>query len=111
MSAGAGRTGEADAAAYLETLGYRILRRNLRGPGGEIDLIAHDGDTLVFVEVKLRRGTRFGSALAAVDSRKRARIRALAEDFLQFLPPATKVRFDVVTLRQGRAILHRGAFS
>jgi putative endonuclease len=111
MSSGAGRIGEADAAAYLETLGYRILRRNLRGPAGEIDLIAHDGDTLVFVEVKLRRGTRFGSALAAVDARKRARIRALAEDFLQFLPPATKVRFDVVTLRQGRAILHRGAFS
>jgi putative endonuclease len=110
VSSAAGRDGEAAAAEYLETLGYRILKRNLRGPGGEIDLIARDGDTLVFVEVKSRGGVHFGSALSAVDARKRARIRTLAEDFLQFLPATTKVRFDVVTLRQGRATVHRGAF-
>jgi len=111
MSTGAGRSGEAAAAAYLESLGYRILKRNVRGPGGEIDLVARDGATLVFVEVKARDGARFGSALAAIDARKRARIRALAEDFLQFLPRETKVRFDVVTLQRGRVQLHRGAFT
>ena len=111
MSAGAGRCGETLAAAYLESLGYRILKRNVRGPGGEIDLVAREGETLVFVEVKARGSSRFGSALAAVDARKRKRIRTLAEDFLQFLPPKTKVRFDVVTLRRGRVQLHRGAFT
>lgn len=111
MSTAAGREGEDAAATYLETLGYRILRRNLRGPGGEIDIVARDGATLVFVEVKARENARFGSALGAVDGRKRNRIRALAEDFLQFLPPSTKVRFDVVTLRRGKAVLIRGAFT
>jgi len=110
VSSATGREGECAAAAHLESLGYRILKRNLRGPGGEIDLVAREGDTLVFVEVKLRDAARFGSGIGAVNARKRARIRALAEDFLQFLPPAPKVRFDVVTLHQGRARLHRGAF-
>jgi putative endonuclease len=111
VSTAGGKTGEATAAAYLESLGYRILKRNLRGPGGEIDLVARDGETLVFVEVKARDGASFGSPLSAIDARKRTRIRSLAEDFLQFLPPATKVRFDVVTVRRGRAELHRGAFA
>lgn len=111
MSTGAGREGESLAASFLETLGYRILKRNLRGPGGEIDILARDGPTLVFVEVKAREGRRFGSAIASVDARKRARLRACAEDFLQFLPAATKVRFDVVTLERGKPVLHRDAFA
>jgi len=111
MSSLAGRAGEDAAALFLESLGSRILQRNLRGPGAEIDLVARDGDTLVFVEVKARTGRRFGSALAAVDARKRARIRALAGDFLQFLPATAKVRFDVVTLESGKPSLHRGAFA
>ncbi len=110
MSTRAGREGEAEAAAYLESLGYRILRRNLRGAGAEIDIVAREGETLVFVEVKARNGRRFGSALASVDGRKRARIRALAEDFLQFLPATTKVRFDVVTLERGALKVLRAAF-
>lgn len=111
MSSLAGRAGEDAAARFLESLGYRILQRNLRGPGAEIDLVAREGDTLVFVEVKARTGRRFGSALSAVDARKRARIRALAGDFLQFLPATAKVRFDVVTLEAGKPSLHRGAFA
>jgi putative endonuclease len=111
VSTSAGRAGEALAATFLESLGYRILKRNLRGPDGEIDILARDGATLVFVEVKVRGNTRFGSALAAIDARKRARIRASAENFLQFLPAATKVRFDVVTLERGKPVLHRGAFA
>ncbi|MBV8152188.1 MAG: YraN family protein [Candidatus Eremiobacteraeota bacterium] len=111
MSANAGRAGEAAAVRYLESLGFEILKRNLRGPGAEIDIVARDGRTLVFVEVKARSNRRFGDALAAVDVRKRAKIRALAADFLQFLPPPAHVRFDVVTLEGGQPRLHRGAFA
>ncbi len=111
MSARAGRDGEETAARYLESLGFRILRRNLRGPGAEIDIVARDGATLVFVEVKARSNRRYGAPLAAIDARKRARIRALAADFLQFIPMPAKVRFDVVTVERGEPRLHRGAFA
>ena len=113
MSGGAarGRAGEAAAARYLESIGFRILRRNARGPGGEIDIMARDGPVLVFVEVKARGGRTFGSALGAVDARKRARIRTLAADYLQFFPAATEVRFDVITFEGGRIAHHRGAFA
>ena len=105
-----GRAGEDAAAAHLEALGYRILKRNLRGPGGEIDIVARDGATIAFVEVKARESRRFGSALAAVDARKRRRIRAIAADFLQYLEPGAKARFDVLAIENGRLTLHRGAF-
>jgi putative endonuclease len=106
-----GRAGEEAAARYLESIGLRILRRNARGPGGEIDIMARDGPVLVFVEVKARGGRTFGSALGAVDARKRARIRTLAADYLQFFPAATEVRFDVITFEGGRIAHHRGAFA
>jgi putative endonuclease len=106
-----GRAGEDAAARYLESLGYRILRRNVRGPSGEIDILARDGNVLVFVEVKARARRTFGSALGAVDARKRARIRALAADYLQYLPPQTKVRFDVVAFDAGRIAHHQAAFA
>ena len=105
-----GSRGEDAAAAHLVTLGMRILRRNLRGPGGEIDIVALDGSTIVFVEVKLRKSASFGSAIGAVDRRKRARIRAVAADFLQFFAPDAKARFDVLTIERGALVLHRGAF-
>jgi putative endonuclease len=106
-----GASSEDVAAAYLQALGFVILRRNLRGPGGEIDIVAKDGQTIAFVEVKARRGRSFGSALAAVDARKRARIRAVAADYLQFFAPSAKARFDVVAIDGTRVQLLRGAFS
>jgi putative endonuclease len=106
-----GKAGEDAAAAHLRALGYRIVKRNLRGPGGEIDIVAWDGDTLAFVEVKTRASARFGSALAAVDARKRKRLRAIAADFLQFFAPDAKARFDVLTIERGSLVLHRGAFA
>lgn len=107
----AGRDGEAAAAAFLESLGFRILRRNLRGPGGEIDIVAREGRTLVFVEVKVRRGAAFGRAIEAVDWRKRRRIRTLAADFLQFFEEPPKVRFDVLAIDPDGMKLHRAAFA
>lgn len=105
-----GRDGETRAEAFLAALGYRVLERNARLPGGEIDLVCVDGATLVFVEVKRRDGTRFGSALSGVDARKRARLRALAADYAQILAPQARVRFDVVALDGERTTLHRNAF-
>jgi putative endonuclease len=105
-----GRAGEDAAAALLEAHGYRIVGRNVRLPGGEVDIIARDGDTVVFVEVKARASTAYGSAVGAVNARKRATLRALASDWLQIAAPRAKARFDVVTFDEGRARLHRGAF-
>ena len=65
-----GRAGEDAAADHLRAHGYRIVKRNLRGPGGEIDIVAWDGPTLAFVEVKTRASSRFGSAISAVDRAK-----------------------------------------
>jgi putative endonuclease len=106
-----GRAGEDRAAALLEAHGYRIVARNVRLPGGEIDIIARDGDTIVFVEVKARGGNAFGTAIRAVDARKRATLRALAADWLQIAAPRAQARFDVVTIDRGRATLRRGAFA
>jgi putative endonuclease len=106
-----GRAGEEAAAALLEAHGYRIVGRNVRLPGGEVDIIARDGDTVVFVEVKARATTAYGSAVRAVDARKRATLRAIASDWLQVAAPRAKARFDVVTFDEGRARLHRGAFA
>jgi putative endonuclease len=106
-----GRAGENAAAALLEANGYRIIGRNVRVPGGEIDIIARDGDVVVFVEVKARAGTTYGGALRAVDARKRATLRACATDWLQIAAPRARARFDVVTFDRGHAHLHRGAFA
>ena len=109
--AGRGRAGEDAAVALLEARGYRIVGRNVRLPGGEIDVIARDGDTVVFVEVKARGNAAFGTAVHAVDARKRAVLRATAADWLQIAAPRAHARFDVVTVEHGRATLHRGAFA
>lgn len=105
-----GRIGEARAARFLESAGYTVLERNLRIPGGEIDLVCRDGLILVFVEVKVRNGNTFGTALTAVDARKRNRLRRLAADYAQIVAPKAHVRFDVVAMDGDRMTLHRNAF-
>jgi putative endonuclease len=106
-----GREGEDAAVRLLEASGYAVIARNVRLPGGEIDVIARERDTIVFVEVKARDSQRFGSALAAVDARKRRTLRALAADWLQISAPGRQARFDVVTVGADGARLHRGAFA
>lgn len=104
-----GRRGEALALEFLTEHGFRILARNLRSPKGEIDLLALEGTTLCFVEVKLRRSERFGSALESVDARKQRRIIAAARDILatRMLPRFETIRFDVVTVADApRPVLH-----
>ncbi len=70
-----GREGERRAAAYLETRGYRVIARNVRADGVELDLVATRGRLAVVVEVKTRRDRRAGAGHEAVDRRKQARLR------------------------------------
>ncbi|MFO1280983.1 MAG: YraN family protein [Burkholderiales bacterium] len=93
-----GRAAEALAARLLEDRGLAIVARNRRTRRGEIDLVALDGDCLVFVEVRLRRGGAHGDAAASLTPRKRARMIAAAEDYLAGLASEPPCRFDVVLL-------------
>jgi putative endonuclease len=105
-----GRSGEARAAAFLVQKGYRIVARNVRGPGGELDLVCVEHGVLVFVEVKFRNGWGYGRAVTAVDARKRRRLRAAAADFAQVVAPGAQFRFDIVAIDGNRIALHRNAF-
>ncbi|MBM4287837.1 MAG: YraN family protein [Deltaproteobacteria bacterium] len=94
-----GQAGEALAAEALKNRGYKILTRNYRAPCGEIDLIARHGDTLVFIEVKLRRSGTYGAASEAITGTKRRRISRSAQFYLRKHGSLDmKVRFDVVTI-------------
>jgi putative endonuclease len=98
-----GAWGEDLALRYLIKHGYRLVERNYRTRRGEIDLILRKEGTLVFVEVKLRRGTGFGDPLEAVTPRKQATLRYLAERYLAVREPDfDTVRFDVVGILAGR---------
>ncbi|MBQ9264724.1 MAG: YraN family protein [Clostridia bacterium] len=92
-----GWLGEIKAAHYLRRQGMHILARRYRGGRGEIDLIAKDGDTLVFVEVKARPQGHIGDGARAVTAEKRARLRSAAEHYL-LSHPWKSVRFDVVEI-------------
>lgn len=76
-----GHAGEAAALTYLREQGLRILAKDWRSRVGQIDIVAEDGETLVLVEVKTRRGTGFGLPEEAVDSRKRQKLRVLMETY------------------------------
>ena len=99
-----GAEGELRAAHYLEGQGYRIVARNVRAGGVEIDLIAERADTVVFVEVKTRRSRRFGAPEEAVDARKRARLVRGAAAWLRRQPRHyRRIRFDVISCECRRA--------
>ena len=92
-----GQRAEQLAAELLEKQGMRILARNWRQPGGELDLVADDGGTCVFVEVRARTGEEHGHPLEAVSPRKRARVVRAARLYLaEEAPRASGFRFDVV---------------
>ena len=95
-----GRAAEDLAASYLERQGCHVLERRFACRGGEIDLIVEDGGFVVFVEVKARRGCRYGGPLSAVTARKRRRIVATARVFLGGRRwRSRRCRFDVVGVR------------
>jgi putative endonuclease len=97
-----GRDGESLAERFLRSRGYRILARNVRSPSGELDLIAEDGEVLVFVEVKARQTNAFGGTPYAVDPKKQSRIVKQAAQYLaRYRIHDRACRFDVVLLRPG----------
>lgn len=94
-----GDSGEAMAVSYLEKNGYRILARNYRTPMGEIDIIAREGATLVFAEVKTRGSRRFGHPKEALTPRKQRKISMAALYYLKGTGNLhRKARFDVVSI-------------
>jgi putative endonuclease len=109
MPSSPGQLGEAYAAAYLDQLGYRLVAANFTLPVGrnrrgaiinaEIDLIAYDGDTLCFIEVKSRASDWFAPPQVNVDLRKRRQITRAARVYRQMLGIEDQPhRYDVVTV-------------
>jgi putative endonuclease len=106
-----GRRGERIACRFLLHQGFDILARRHRNRSGELDIVAYEGDTLVFVEVKTRSSRQFGEPWEFVDWRKQQILRRTAEQFIadhdlgQFT-----YRFDIVSVLGDKAELFRNAF-
>ena len=98
-----GEKGESLAAWFLKKNGYKIVEQNYRTQLGEIDIIAKDKKTLVFVEVKSRRSTRFGNPKWAVTPKKQRKISMVALYYLKTTNQIdAKARFDVVAITSNR---------
>jgi putative endonuclease len=109
-----GKEAEAQALAYLEQQGLKRVERNFSARRGEIDLIMGDGGTLVFIEVRYRKGSTFGSAIESVNRSKQQRLLLAAQYYLQSHPQyaASPCRFDVIGIsgEQGRIEWIKDAF-
>jgi len=98
-----GQRGEGIAAAYLGEQGYEVLARNWRCPAGELDIVARDGETLAFVEVRTRRGDRYGTPEESITPAKQAKLVELAQTYLQENGLAGENwRIDVVAVEMDR---------
>ncbi|MFO0773093.1 MAG: YraN family protein [Nitrospiraceae bacterium] len=99
-----GQESERLAERYLRRKGYDILERNVQFPEGELDLVAKQGEVIVFVEVKARRSTAMGGAAYAVQAEKRTRlIRVAARYLAEHNGVGASARFDVVLIQQDGA--------
>lgn len=107
-----GARGESLVAGFLEARGWKVLERNWRCRFGEMDLVAEDGRTLVFVEVKARSSRRRGSPEGAVGEAKQARLSRIAGEYLAAHGALERTcRFDVVAVEGGELRHHKAAFS
>lgn len=93
-----GKKGEGLAVKFLKKNGYRIIEQNYKTPIGEIDIIARDGKTLVFLEVKTRESIEYGLPFEAVNSAKRQKITKVALLYLKKFKDVPSCRFDVVSI-------------
>lgn len=109
-----GAQAEQLAANYLQQHGLKLLHCNYHSRFGEIDLIMQDGDTHVFVEVRLRGSSSFGGAAASIDARKQAKLIKTAQYYLTSLKRMPACRFDAVVM-QSANLQHiewiKGAFT
>ena len=99
-----GREAESAAATFIERRGLRILERNWRCRFGEIDLIARDGATLVFIEVRARSSRSHGGAAESISAAKRRKLIATAHQYLARSGLDTPCRFDALLLEPQRDI-------
>ncbi len=98
-----GQRGEEIAANYLRQQGYTILARNWRRPVGELDIVAREGKTLAFVEVRTRRGERLGTPEESITPSKQAKLIEVAQTYLQEAGLEDVAwRIDVVAIEMGR---------
>lgn len=91
-----GRLGEDSASEYLKSNGYKVLKCNYKNKMGEIDIIAQNGEDLVFAEVKTRSSAEFGTPSQAVTYNKKQRIINTAKWYLMENPTNYNIRFDVI---------------
>ncbi len=105
-----GAAAEQAAADYLAGRGLKLLARNFRCRGGEIDLVMRDGATLVFVEVRARGRSDYGGAAESITAPKRARLVLAARHYLQRHAVDAPCRFDAILLQGGRMEWLKGAF-
>ena len=106
-----GRKGERTAARFLLKQGFDILARRYRGRSGELDVVALEQDTLVFVEVKTRSSSEYGEPWEFVDWKKQQILRRTAEEFIAEHDLGQYVyRFDIVSVLEKEARLFRNAF-
>jgi len=95
-----GKWGEDVAGRFLEEKGYRLLDTNYRCRWGEVDIVAQEGDELVFVEVRTRRGAEFGTPEESVTAAKARRLIATAQDYLQQNgQEESEWRIDLIAIR------------
>jgi putative endonuclease len=108
-----GKDAEARAAQYLQAQGLQIVERNYRCRYGEVDLIARDGQTLVFVEVRARSSNAFGGAAASITTAKQKKLTRTALHYLAGAGNTPQCRFDAVLLSNNAAPVEwiRDAFS
>jgi len=94
-----GALAEQLAAQYLQQQGLKLLQLNYSCRFGEIDIILQDGETCVFVEVRMRSGSKFGGAAASIDKRKQAKLVRTAQHYLSRQPHIPPCRFDAVLMQ------------
>jgi len=93
-----GKWGEDQAAAFLQRQGYRIIERDWKSGRRDIDIIATDGNEVVFVEVKTRRNRLFGEPEEAVDYRKLQNLRLAINHYIKYRRIDNDVRFDIISV-------------
>jgi len=93
-----GSKGESLAVTFIKKRGYTVITRNYKTPFGEIDIIAKDGDTVVFIEVKTRKNTVFGYPFESVNKKKMQKIKNSALHYLKKQGQEFRVRFDVISI-------------
>lgn len=95
-----GKQAESAAARFLATRGYQVVAQNWRHKHLEVDIVAHEANTLVFVEVKMRSSAAFGMPYEAVSAAKQEKLRRAAESYIEATQYEGEIRFDVVSILQ-----------